>query len=762
MLKLTAFALVVTLTVGLFVWNLSKLVKIALLGRPANLEETWGERIASLMTFFFGQKKVVEERRSWHHLALYWGFLVLQVGLINMLVTGLFGEFGFTLGDVLTPIGHAWLLLFVDLGNAVVGLALIYAFIRRLLIKPSFVPANLDAMLILSAISLIVITHFGYHVFEIVATGLMTDGAIVSYGFAKALGLVSGPALVEALPGGGSLAISTGLDRGTAHLLVEANWWGHMLVVLSFLNYLPFSKHIHVLGSGPNILLRRQGQRGIMPKLLLMPPEPGEDEEPAEVEPPIPWENWGVGRIQDFDWKSLIDNYACTECARCTMYCPAFATHKPLSPMHLIHDLKDEMKERGGLLVKLQEAGGNLPIYEPDTGVEGYPDEFDEDAPGYKPLADHADRHIVNEIKESLAGIPPMVGGRIKDETLWACTTCGACEEVCPVFIQHPLKILQMRTRIVLNDEEGRTPGDVTRVMSNIAEGQGNPWNDSTDRMAWAEGLEVPTIADKPNAEWLLFVGCAGALDDGAKKTTQALVRILHAASVDFAVLGKQEKCTGDTLRRLGFEDKFQELAAEQVEVMNEAKITKVIATCPHCFHVIKNEYPQFGGDYEVVHHSELIAKLLSEGKLKVDNPLTKKLTYHDSCYLGRWNQVYDAPRAALTGALAGKGEFVELGRNREHGFCCGAGGGRMWVEEEMEKRVNVNRSKEIIDAGVEAVAVGCPFCKTMVTDGMKHFDKDEDIEVLDIAQLIAATLRGPRDEGLVGAEAEGAADGEG
>jgi len=209
-------------------------------------------------------------------------------------------------------------------------------------------------------------------------------------------------------------------------------------------------------------------------------------------------------------------------------------------------------------------------------------------------------------------------------------------------------------------------------------------------------------------------------------------------------VLGKQEKCTGDTLRRLGAEDKFQELAAAQVEVMNEAKVTKVIATCPHCFHVIKNEYPQFGGEYEVIHHSELIAKLLSEGKLKVDTPLGKKLTYHDSCYLGRWNKVYDAPREALAGALGPKGEFVELKRNREHGFCCGAGGGRMWVEEEKEKRVNVNRSKEIIDAGVEAVAVGCPFCKTMVSDGMKHFDKDEDIEVLDIAQVVAATLAQP------------------
>lgn len=735
MLKLIAFSLVVAAAVGLFAWNLSKFVKVAALGRPANLDETWGERIASLMTFFFGQKKVAEEPRSYHHLALYWGFLILQVGLLDMLITGLFGEWGFTLGSILGGTGHAWLKFFVDWGNAIVALALAWAFFRRLVVRPSFVPANLDAMLILSAITLIVVTHFGHHVFEMAHTRQMEDGAMVSYAIGSLLGLFGGAPVSATMPGGGSMGLTLSMDRELAATIAEIHWWGHMGVVLAFLNYLPFSKHIHVLGSGPNILLRRQGQRGVVPKLDLMPPE---DDEAA----PIPWQNWGVGRIEDFDWKSLIDNYACTECARCTNYCPAFATNKPLSPMHLIHDLKDEMKARGGLLVQLKEAGGNLPIYDPDTGVEGFPEDFDEESPARKPLAADAAVDRITQIKQMLGELPPMVGGRVKDETLWACTTCGACEEVCPVFIQHPLKILQMRQRIVLNDESGRTPGDVSRVIGNIADGQGNPWNDGGDRMAWAEGLDVPTIEDKPDAEWLLFVGCAGALDDGAKKTTQALVRILHAAHVDFAVLGKQEKCTGDTLRRLGAEDKFQELAAEQVATMNEAKVTKVIATCPHCFHVIKNEYPQFGGDYEVVHHAELISRLLEDGKLKVDNPLAKKLTYHDSCYLGRWNQVYDAPRSSLARAVGDQGSFVELGRNREHGFCCGAGGGRMWVEEEKEKRVNVNRSKEIIDAGVEAVAVGCPFCKTMISDGMKHFDKDEDIAVMDIAQVVASTLK--------------------
>jgi Fe-S oxidoreductase len=733
MLKIIGFLVVVAVAVGMFAWTMRTFIRRITLGRDAKLDETWGERIASLMTFFFGQRKVAEERASWHHLAIYWGFLILQVGLLDLIITGLFGQYGFTLANLLSETGHAVLKLVVDWGNAIVALALAWAFFRRIVIKPNFIPVSLDAMLILSGITLIVVTHFGHHAFEMAHSRQLDSGSMVSYAIGQALGLYSGPAISATLPGGGSNGLFVSVDRDVAATVAEINWWGHVCVVLAFLNYLPFSKHMHVLSSGPNILLRRQGQRGIMPKLDLGL-EPPEDNPDA----PIPFENWGVGRIQDFDWKSLLDNYSCTECARCTTYCPAFATQKPLSPMHLIHDLKDEMNARGRLLVQLREVGGNLPVYDPD-GKEGFPEDFEADSPAHKALPETAQKDKIAEIKQQLGQLPPMVGGRIKDDTLWACTTCGACEEVCPVFIEHPLKILQMRTRIVLNEAD-RVPGDITRVIGNITNG-GNPWNDRTDRMAWAKGLDVPTIDDKPDAEWLLFVGCAGALEDGAKKTTQALVRILHAADVSFAVLGKQEKCTGDTLRRLGSEADFQMLAAEQVALMNENKVTKVIATCPHCFHVIKNEYPQFGGKYEVVHHSELIAKLLAEGKLKVDKPLDKKLTYHDSCYLGRWNRVFDAPRSSLTAALGQAGSYVELTRSREHGFCCGAGGGRMWVEEDKEKRVNVNRSKEIIEAGVDTVAVGCPFCKTMVSDGMKHFDKDEQIAVLDIAQVVASTL---------------------
>ncbi|HWB81685.1 MAG TPA: (Fe-S)-binding protein [Nannocystaceae bacterium] len=731
-MKQLVFAFIVIVAHVVFLANLWRFTKVVTYGRPMYLPETWGQRIASLMTFFFGQKKVAEEKASWHHLPIYWGFLVLGLATTDMLLGGLLGEW-FTLGTILGDTLYGWMRYAIDITNAIVVVALLYALYRRIIAKPRFIPVNLDAMLILGGILTLCLTHYGHHAWAMAATGVEDPMQPIALGLERVMGLRS-------------------VDPKMAHFASEVHWWGHMSIILGFLNYLPFSKHIHVLGSGPNILLRDQGQRMIMPKLELVD---------REGNPRM--ENWGVGRIEDFTWKSLLDNYACTECARCTTYCPAFATDKPLSPMHLIHDLKDEMKVRGFRLVELERLGKQIKVDvkvdAPAPGVmaepfEGHPDFEDftarqaayaavrEDR-DYREVTDH-----IEQIKKELAEAQPLVGGRIKDETLWACTTCGACQEACPVFIDHPLKILQMRTHIVLNDEQGtRVPAGFSRAFQKI-EAAGNPWGlPQSQRMAWASGLEVPTLADNPDAEYLLFVGCAGSYSDISKKATRALVRCLQAAGVSFAVLGEQEKCNGDTLRRGGNEMAFQQLAKENVEAWNELGVRKIIASCPHCYHTIANEYPQFGGEYQVIHHSKLLAHLLETGRLKVDQPLAKKMTYHDSCYIGRWNGIYDAPRADIAAALGAKGSFVELERTREHGFCCGAGGARFWDEEPPAKRVNINRAKEIVDAKVEAVGVACPFCKTMISDGVKHFNKDEEIEVLDIAEILERGLPKPKAE---------------
>jgi len=735
-MKPIIFGAAVVVAHALFFYNVWRFVRVAALGRPAGLRETWGQRLASLFVFFFGQRKVMEERSSLHHLPIYWGFLVLTVASFEMIVGGLVGEW-FTLGTLVGETVYGWIRLAVDVMNIVVLAAVVYAIVRRLFIKPAFVPATLDAMLILGAIATLTLTHYGHHGWRMTALHMVDPMMPVASTLGQVFGLFS-------VAGG---AFEAHVAPGWAHFAAEAHWWGHVLVLLGFLNYLPWSKHIHVLGSGPNILMRDQGQRGVMPKLELFTGAPDDPEAVPKMD------NWGVAKIEDFTWKSLMDNYACTECARCTIYCPAFATDKPLSPMHLIHDLKDEMKDRGFQVLKLRDAAARLGVsvpapapgvvaVEPLEGEPGY-EEFVQNQERWKQVSAIASNgpavaHI-ETLKQQLEEMPPLVGGRIKDATLWACTTCGACQEVCPVFIDHPLKILQMRTHIVLNDESGRTPGELTTAFSNI-ENASNPWGlPQGDRMAWLGGEQVPTIEERPNAEYLLFVGCAGAFSDVGKKTSRALVAVLRAAQVDFAVLGSEERCTGDTLRRGGNEMAFQTLAQANVDRWNELGIKKVIASCPHCFHTLANEYPQFGGRYEVVHHSKLIAHLIETGRLKVDHPLQRKLTYHDSCYLGRWNQLYEEPRAAL--AAANGGALVELGRNRQHGFCCGAGGARMWLEEPVEKRVNLNRTREIVEAGVDTVAVACPFCKTMISDGMKHFAKDDHIAVMDIAEVIAETL---------------------
>jgi Fe-S oxidoreductase len=330
-----------------------------------------------------------------------------------------------------------------------------------------------------------------------------------------------------------------------------------------------------------------------------------------------------------------------------------------------------------------------------------------------------------------------MVGGRIADDTLWACTTCGACQEVCPVFIEHPLKILEMRQHLVLAAE--RVPSDLARTFRNI-ERQSNPWGIANDkRMDWADGLDVPTIEDNPDPDYILWIGCAGAFDQRITKQTKALVKVLGAAGVNFAVLGHAESCTGDPARRAGNEMLFQMQAEANVEVLNEARARVVIASCPHCLHTLRHDYPQFGGNFEVVHHTQLLAALVADGKIVPEKQVAKSVTYHDSCYLGRWNGEFDAPRAVLDSLDIPRGT-MEPERRKQHGMCCGAGGARMFMEED-GPRVNENRTDELMATGAETIAVACPFCNIMITDGVKARDAEEKVSVMDVSELLASSL---------------------
>jgi Fe-S oxidoreductase len=684
-----------------FAHSVRRLYRVMARGRVNDLKplDHLGQRIMSVLIYFFGQKKVGERMSyktpagatSKHHLFIFYGFLVITLGTIEFIFNGLLQsvvpDFSFAfLGPLYTVLTWS-----IDLFSVVVLVMLAYAYFRRIVVKPRLIPLSADAAFILAQIGLLIITHFLYHGFHQAALGGQAE-------------VSSGP--ISNLIGQAASGFSG------AHVVSEVARWAHAVVLLFFLNYLPYSKHIHILGSLPNIYFRELGQKGVMPKLNL------EDET-----------DWGVDRIEKFSWKSLMDQYACTECARCSNFCPAFLTDKPLSPMHLIHDIKDEMAERGPLSLQLD----GLKRQAGTLGKSG--DEASELlAKAPEPL-----RQQINELETKLNGLPPLVGGRIKDETLWSCTTCGACQEVCPVFINHPLKIQQMKTHLVLT--EGRMPTELQRTFQNL-ERNANPWGIANEqRLEWAEGLTVPvpSVDEVENPEYLLFVGCAAAFDDRIKKTMRSLVEVLHAAGVRFAILGRKEKCSGDPARRAGNEFLFQQQAAENIEAMNEAKVRKVVTSCPHCFHTIKNEYPQFGGNYEVVHHSQLLAQLLESGRLKADTKLDQKITYHDSCYLGRWNGEYDAPRSVLS-AVA-QGELLELNRSKRHGFCCGAGGGRMW-QEEKGPRVNRNRTQEILESGASVAAVACPFCTIMITDGVKDAGAEEKLQVLDIAEVVRKSLK--------------------
>jgi Fe-S oxidoreductase len=520
---------------------------------------------------------------------------------------------------------------------------------------------------------------------------------------------------------------------------------GNVAVILAFLVIVVYSKHLHIALAPLNVGAKRVPD-GLGP-LLPVTDAAGKPIDFEDAENLDEDQAFGRGKIEDFTWKGMLDFATCTECGRCQSQCPAWNTGKPLSPKLVIMDLRDHLFAKAPYLL----AGS--PETTAATGVdEGGPEAAEAGAAhggvpesGFwrvpQPGAAQAGRPLVGTAEE---------GGVIDPDVLWSCTTCGACVEQCPVDIEHVDHIVDMRRYQVLI--ESAFPSEAGVMLRNI-ENKGNPWglNDSA-REEWTADLDFEVRRVEPgepipaDVEYLFWVGCAGALEDRSKKTTRAFAELLHAAGVEFAILGAGETCTGDPARRLGNEFLFQMQAMQNVETLNSIGATKIVATCPHCFNTLANEYPQNGGNYEVVHHTQLLGRLVEEGRLTPVTPIDQLVTYHDPCYLGRHNKVYTPPREVLSTVPGLRQQ--EMHRCKERGFCCGAGGARMWMEEKIGKRINVERVDEALALDPDVVSTACPYCMVMLSDAVtakkQSGEAREDVEVLDVAQILRRSLAVP------------------
>jgi Fe-S oxidoreductase len=683
------FLLLVAVAGAFFALNVERLVRYLRVGRSVDRSDHALRRLRNVMVVALGQSKLLREPGpGLMHAMIFWGFIVLTAGTIELIAQGVYPPFSY---GFLPTWAYRVYSVSQDVFGVLVLLAVAFALYRRLVLRPRRLQGDgleqADAIVILTAIAALMITMFLTNAFLLVnEPASVVREKFVSHVLANAL---------------------IGMSQASAALAHDVSWWTHAILIFAFLNYLPYSKHLHIVSSVPNVYFSNaQGvaTKGAIPRLDL-------EAEGAE--------QFGASDVEHLTWKQLLDGYSCTECGRCTAACPAHITGKVLSPRKIIINTRQRLMEKAPLLV------GDAKELEHPRLAHGE----GADA-GARTVADILEHRLLDQY--------------ISEEELWQCTTCRACVQECPVGIEHLDTIIDLRRNLVLM--ESRFPAEAQPAFESM-ERHGSPWAFSAgDRARWADGLDIPTMAEMAErgdaVDLLFWVGCMGSFDDRAKRITVSFARIMQAAGIRFAILGQEEQCNGDPARRMGNEYLWQTLARANIETMDRYQVRTLVTICPHCFHQIGNEYPQLGGDYEVIHHSTFIERLLDEGRIPLaeGNGDARSIVYHDSCYLGRYNDVYDAPREALRKALPVL-TLAEPKRSRSRGLCCGAGGGRMWMEEREGKRINIERTEELLATGADTIATACPFCMTMIADGTKA--KDSSTPVLDIAEVVASRLRG-------------------
>jgi len=673
------------IALGFFIQRLYLLIRLLKLGRPENRSDRLFYRFTSMLAITLTQwcsLKSVNHKdlAGIGHAFMFWGLILFVINYLIFIGLGA----GIGLFTILSSSAFETVFFSIlDVAALLVILAMIWVIIKRYFIKPERLKRKesigekiIQPLLITVIVSLMAL-HYCIEGFGYAAYGIPDSWPFIGVSFAHFLN-------------------GSGISQDGLATVYRSLWWLNYIILLGALVYAPRSKHLHPLFSFSNIVFKNLAPKGSLRPIDLQKPE-----------------TFRISEVNDFTWKELLDLYACTWCGMCHTVCPAQLSGKPLSPRELILSLKEHLLETGPDLLKDKTV--TVPAVA-DEKADAEPDSA---------LA-----------KTSKA----LIGDIISEDGIWACTTCLACQEVCPSHNEQMVKIIDLRRHLQLGalTEIAREPLKNLRV-------RGHPWRGSMyARTDWAEGLGIKIVEQDRDVDILYWVGCTGALEDRSLKVTQAVAKLMKQAGVNFGILGEEEMCCGDPARRLGAEHLFQMVAMNNIQLFSSYCIKKIVTACPHCFNTLKNEYPRLGGQFEVIHHSQFIADLFKRNTLKINQARETVVTYHDSCYLGRYNDIYKPPRQVLK-SIPGV-RLVEMEQNRKNCFCCGGGGGRMWLEENTGQRISEMRLSQAIDTRAQVMATACPFCLQMFEDAAKTREGEESLKIRDIAELIVEALEIPRD----------------